>query len=472
MATDPPPAPHSEERPTGAAAPESRAEADSPHWKDYFRRARDPLFLLNRRRQIVFVNDAWQEATGLSAAEVRGQICKRPRAAKAVGPEGVLSALCPPPEVLEGQPGRTRRLLPGAPAGARWWDVVFFPFTAADGELRILGKLTPVPAAEGAGPQPLPEKLVALRLRVAQRHSLDQLHSVLPALHRLLDQVRLAARVGVPLLLTGEPGTGKHWLARAIHYQGARAELAFAALDCARLRPALLTAILFGDAGLLRRPGLGTLYLREPSCLPRDLQERLCQVLALEVVASPSPGPAAGPRIMAGCSLDPQEELRTGRLHEDLYYSLSTFTLALPPLRERVADLPWLAERFLARAGEESEHRVTSVSAEAWAYLGTHAWPGNLGEFYTVLADACLRARGDRIEVGDLPAYLRTAAPIPERTLPLKDLLKQVERRLIQLALRKVGDNKTRAADLLAIWRPLLIRRMKELGITTAEDKS
>src|SRR5262249_31787422 len=227
--------------------------------------------------------------------------------------------------------------------------------------------------------------------------------------------VRGAGRRGLPLrvalLLVGESGTGKHWLARTVHHQGLQREGTFVALDCARLPPALLAAILFGDAGLARSPGVGTYYLQEPAQLPGDLQERLGQLLE---AAAPDPGSEARrPRLTAGCSPDPAAAVRAGRLLEGLFCQLGVLTIALPPLRERLADLPFLVERFLARTDEPS--RVKGLTPAAWDVLRGYRWPGNLRELNAVLASARERAAGERLDAADVAPYLPVPDPLPAR---------------------------------------------------------
>jgi DNA-binding NtrC family response regulator len=438
-------------------------------WQAFFHRSREPLFLLNRRRRLVFVNRAWEELTGMPGGQARGLACTR-RAPAEPGPwEALARALAPPAEVLHGQPGRARRLAPAAGPARRWWDLVFFPLQDEHGLLGILGTITPV-AGDAATPAlPLPEKLVALRQAVAQRYGFDQLASSLPALRRVAEQVRLAAQTGVPVLVWGEPGTGKQWLARTIHHQGRDRERTFAALDCARLPPAALAAALFGDEGLTRRADVGTLYLKQPARLPRDLQARLGEWLAVRGEWGAAPSPPTGPRVIAGGSADPATaEL----LAEELHCALGTLVIHVPPLRERQADLPDLVERLLERANGDGPRRVVGLTPPAWELVRAYPWPGNLRELYAVLAGARARATGERLDAADLPAYLRlavtldrTPAASPERVLPLDQLLEEVERRLIRLALRMAQGNKSRAAELLAIWRPRLHRRMEVLGI-------
>jgi transcriptional regulator with PAS, ATPase and Fis domain len=443
-----------------------RQESDTDfRWQAFFQRAREPFFLLNRQRRILFVNRAWEELAGLSAVEARGLQCPR-RSALPQDPWDVVirAVCCPPPEVLQGKPGRTRRLVPRPDATPRWWDVEFFPLHDQAGLLCVLGKITVLPVEESDSHPPLPEKLMALRERTAERYGLDQLASTLPAFQTVIEQVRLASRTDVPVLVLGEPGTGKQWIARTIHHLATTCNGTFAALDCARLPPALLSALLLGESSPGRRLPGGTNYLRHPSFLPRDLQMQLCAHLK-DVQQRAA-------RLIAGCDADPQEEVRAGRLAEEFYCALSTLIISLPPLRARLTDLPILVQRFLNRINLGRDRPVTGFTSEAGDLLHAYAWPGNLRELYAVLQSACQRTTTDRIDASHLPAKLRLAVrlaqgpqPEPDHPVRLDHILEQAERRMILAALRKTQGNRSRAAELLSIWRPRLLRRMEALGI-------
>ncbi len=281
-------------------------------------------------------------------------------------------------------------------------------------------------------------------------------------MRRVLEQARLAGLTGLPITLVGEPGTGKRWLARAIHLRGPARQRYFAALDCARLPPPVLAELPLGPTA--RQLTLGTVYLREPQRLPREVQARLADLLGGDHTRDPD----WGPRLIVGLSADPQEAVRGGLLLEELACLTGALTIALPPLRQRLDELSALVEQFLERARQVSPHPVRRASAEAMAVLRAYAWPGNVRELAAVVAGACRRAKGEQVEPADLPFHLRHG-PLPaERQLPLDTLLEQAERRLIALALRLSNDNKTRAAELLAIWRPRLIRRMEHFGMGQA----
>lgn len=432
-------------------------------WQALLQRATEPLFLLDRQRRIRFVNRAWEELTGLSATEARGLVCRRRREVEPGSPEGVAHALTPPAEVRAGQAGRARRLIAGSPG--RWWDVEFFPLRDGPGTYAVLGKIVPATGMAPWGAAPLPEKLGVLREEAARRYTFDSLAGGLPAQQRIVEQVRLASQTRATVLIVGEAGVGKEWAARVIHHQGTDRDRPFAALDCARLPPAALASALFGGGGLARRPG--TLYLKAIAALPRDLQTRLGNVLA-----DPDP---SGPRVLASLSVDPAAEVQTGRLLDDLQAALSTLVLTLPPLRERRTDVPMLVDRLLEQVRTEDDpgrRHGTGLAADALEIVCEYRWPGNLRELAAVLTTACHHAKADAIAASDLPAYVRQAVRLdqeagraPERPLPLVDLMQQVERRLIILALQMAKGNKSRAAELLALSRGSLLNRLERLGI-------
>lgn len=456
-----------------------RVPAEHFRWQAVFQHSDEALFVLDRRCRLRFVNRAWEALTGVTRAEAQALRCRRPQpTAPGDSYVDVLAhALTPPPEVLQGHAGRARRLLPGLGATPRWWDVDFFPVRQGGkaGGVLILGRILPVPADASPPTPPLPERLVNLRQPLARRHAIDQLTSTAPALRRLADQVRLAAGLALPVALVGEPGVGKQTVARIMHQLGAARDRAFAALDCRRL-PSAVGALLLGDRCGGQRAVLGTIYLAEPGQMPRDLQLRLAQVLA-----APDAG-ASLPRIMAGFGVAPAAEARAGRLVVELACVLGTLVFEVPPLRERLDDLPSLVERMLERVnaahahGGEGGSPVTGLTPAAWEALRAHPWPGNLRELHAVLAAAADHVTGDRIDAADLPASMRLAQRLEQTpgraaaALPLEELLRQAERRLIELALRRTKGHKGRAAQLLSIPRAKLWRRMQALGIADAEE--
>jgi DNA-binding NtrC family response regulator len=430
-----------------------------------FRRATEPVFILDRQRRVRFVNPAWEALTGTSAEAVRGQVCATTRRSdKPLSP--LLHALAPPPEVLAGSPARARRPVPPARTGPPWWEVDFLPVSDADGFLGVVGRVS---VQSGPPPRPgdrvLGEPLAALRDRAAAAYDFDLYAGDTPAMARVAAQARLAAATPAPVLVTGPPGCGKRTLARVVHHRGVTRSAGFVALDADGLPAAALTAVLFGSNGLAAPERLGTLYLRRPERLPREVQAQLADWLA-------GRAPDRGPRLVAGTDADPA----TGPMLETLYHALNVLPITLPGLRERMADLPALADRLLARMRGAGLTTVSGLTPAALESLTAHDWPDNLRELDAVLAEAAGRASSSHIDAGDLPAEFgrraaleRTPGGPPPRPLELDKVLEQVERRLIELALKRHGGNKSRAAEMLNVWRPRFYERLKALGIAPAD---
>jgi arginine utilization regulatory protein len=429
----------------------SESASDAFRWQGFFQHAAQPMFLVNRRRRVLFVNRAWEACTGLKLAEVRGRSCRRRSAAALEKEDAILSVCAPPADALAGRLCQARRR---AHASADWWEIQFVPIAGADGLLGILGIIRVLPAP-GEAPAALPDKLMALRDRQAARYRLDDLGIQSPAIARLQEQARLAAQTRLPITLLGEAGAGKEWLARAIHCLGAGRQRYFTCLDAERLPPSILGEVLFGPG---RRIGFGTVYLREPALLPREWQSRLAESVKPQELSD-------FPRLIVGFRSDPRLEIQAGRLLEEFYCAISPISITIPPLRERLAELPHFIDALLQRQRELTPHSVRGIGGEAMQALRAQPWPRNLRELNEVLLDACRRARGERIELADLPFYLKQGALPAERRLPLDTLLEQVERRLIALALKLTQNNQTRAAELLEIWRPRLLRRMEKFGL-------
>jgi DNA-binding NtrC family response regulator len=308
--------------------------------------------------------------------------------------------------------------------------------------------------------------LLDWRERATLRYTWQRLESFVPEVNLATNQARLAAAVNGPFLIMGERGVGKEFLARTIHYQSARRSAPFAAIDCSLFSPATLERILFRSGDGLLAVQLGTLCLKEPHFLPRDLQKRL---LAL------SPGDSGVPRLIATCSTDPAQELRAGRLLEDMYCLLGTLIIRLPPLRARLPDLPALVQHFLTLMSSANTATPAMPDASVWEALESHSWPGNLVELQSTLHQTMSRAPHGQIALEHLPTHLRrqrTSLPAANtsRKLPLDSLLKEVEGRLIRMALQKAHGNRSQAAEILGIWRARLIRRMEALGISESES--
>jgi two-component system NtrC family response regulator len=299
-------------------------------------------------------------------------------------------------------------------------------------------------------------------------------------MREILDLAGRVASSDATVLITGESGTGKELLARGVHYNSARSEGPFVAVNCAAIPENLIESQLFGHVkgsftGAVRdREGKfeladgGTLFLDEIGDLRIDLQAKILRALqerTVERVGGSKPV-ELDVRIVAATNRDLEREVREGRFREDLYYRLSVVTLHLPPLRERKSDIPLLAEHFLKKFNPGGQ---TTVTSEALNLLIAYGWPGNVRELENVMERASVLKRGDMIGVNDLPEKLtrRGMGPagiilnLPDEGLSLEEL----EKDLIIKALEKHNGNQTRAAEYLHISRPTLIYRMEKYGL-------
>jgi DNA-binding NtrC family response regulator len=460
--------------------PTPRADTFEPN--PLWQRAREPIFWLDEALKLIWVNRAWEELTGHAGESVLGLTCQAHGPTRAGDPIDLVASFHPPPEAMAGQPAGSPTLIYHADGEPLWRRVEFWPFRdEGDRLIGLLGTVRPVdvrPSVPDSEGQRLHVELLEIRRRLQERYGLDSLIGFGPAHRRLLEQIRLAGGSAVPVLIVGEPGTGKRHVARTIHLHGTGRQRPLVAFDCEALSAETLEHELFGDTGLdrvgptARQPRLSmgegsSLLLDEILSLPRDLQMRL--VAALD----------ARGRLLATTTLEPDVALRDERLRPELYFALTTLVIRLAPLRDRRDELPALAQHFLERANERGGPQRIGFAPDAIAVLLAYDWPGNLPELARVIDHALARPRGEahRIEADDLPATIRgslggayTPPVVPTSIKPLDELLTEVERRLIETALRQSRSNKSRAAEILGISRPRLYRRIKELNLPDDES--
>jgi transcriptional regulator with GAF, ATPase, and Fis domain len=321
--------------------------------------------------------------------------------------------------------------------------------------------------------------------------------SVSPAVQEVAWKARQVAPTDTPVLILGETGTGKEWLARAVHRWSNRTAHPFVKINCAAIAAGVLESELFGHVkgaftGALRdRPGRfqiadhGTLLLDEVGEIPLDLQAKLLRVLqegTLFPVGSDRQV-QVDVRILASTHVDLERAIVAGTFREDLYYRLSVFPLKLPCLRERLDDLPWLCEVLLHAQAARTGRRGMKVSPEGLEKLRAHAWPGNLRELANVLERATILSPHreleprflDLPECGPAAAEPTTAPPPPLEEGQALLTLDDAQRLHIRRALAVTGGRiygEHGAAHLLGMKPSTLQSRMKKLGIArTAQAK-
>jgi Transcriptional regulator containing PAS, AAA-type ATPase, and DNA-binding domains len=301
-------------------------------------------------------------------------------------------------------------------------------------------------------------------------------------IYRLVEQV---SPTTVPVLLTGESGTGKDLLAQVIHSQGLRARGPFIAVNCAALPETLLESEFFGSergafTGAIARKGRfeladgGTLFLDEVGELSPTAQAKLLRVLERQEFerVGGTRTLKVDVRVIAATNQDLDRLIQEGRFRKDLFYRLNIYPIPLPPLRERREDLLPLVRYFLHKYSQEQCKEVVELSPEVRELLISHDWPGNVRELESVLRRAVILCQGNRITVQELPPALqerRRAPPVRTEafTLPPDGInLEELEKQLILQALKRANSNQSKASQLLGFSRSQLRTRLKRHKLT------
>jgi two-component system, NtrC family, response regulator AtoC len=308
------------------------------------------------------------------------------------------------------------------------------------------------------------------------------------AMQQQYELIRQVAGSTTSVLITGETGTGKELAARAIHRASPRREALFVPINCAAIPAELLESELFGHTkgaftgadkermGKFEMADGGTVFLDEVTEMPVPLQAKLLRVLQenhIERLGS-NRRAAIDIRVIAATNQDVRRALRQGTLREDLFYRLNVFTITMPHLRDRLEDIPLLADHFIEKHGPRLGRGHPILSAEALLRLQSYAWPGNVRELENVIERALVLSRGEQIEVQHLPREIVTAteiAALPEATplsssLSLIPAVERLERALVIQALRQAADNKAKAARLLEISERAIWYKIKKYGLS------
>jgi transcriptional regulator with GAF, ATPase, and Fis domain len=315
--------------------------------------------------------------------------------------------------------------------------------------------------------------------RVFDRSDSDEFENIIgtsPALRFAIARVQEVAPTDASVMLLGETGTGKELFARAVHSRSTRRGKPFVSVNCAALPSTLIETELFGHVrgaftgAVAMRQGRfeladgGTLFLDEIGDLPADVQAKLLRVLQegqFERVGA-SQSRKVDVRIVAATHRDLEAAMKEGRFRADLYYRLNVFPVSLPPLRERMEDLPRLVWYFVNRRQRALNRKFTNIPESVFAALRERSWPGNIRELANVIERAMIHSTGNTLVLDE--------APVPQRAAPLRDAgtLEEMERQFVEEALRRCRwriNGRGNAAEILGLHPNTLRNRMKKFGI-------
>jgi two-component system response regulator AtoC len=319
---------------------------------------------------------------------------------------------------------------------------------------------------------------VELKKELSDRFGLEKLIGESAAMREVIETIRQVAPTQATILLLGETGTGKEMAAKAIHQLSSRGRKPMVTVHCAALAPTLLESELFGHEkgaftganerriGRFEQANGGTLFLDEIGEIDASVQIKLLRLLGertFERLGS-SKTLSADVRLISATNKNLAEKVREGLFREDLYYRLNVVPVVLPPLRERLSDVPLLAQSFVREFARINGKEVAGLTPEALEVMMSYTWPGNVRELRAAMEHAVVFSRGEAVAIRDLPVAVRSGvsalspvtAPVINREMTIKD----AEKELIVQALKDTGGNRTLAADRLGMSRRTLHRKL------------
>jgi two-component system, NtrC family, response regulator HydG len=327
----------------------------------------------------------------------------------------------------------------------------------------------------------LRQEIKRLRGELARTYGLTNIIAASQKMAAVLDKLEQVADSNASVLITGESGTGKDLLARALHFESRRRDGPFVPVNCAAIPENLIESELFGHArgaftdarqsktGLFQAADNGTLFLDEIGDMPISLQAKLLRILedkkvrplgAIEEIS-------IDVRIVAATNTDLEKAIAEGKFRSDLYYRIATFALTVPPLRERPEDLKLLVKHFVLRASAEAGKPLPEIEPDAMACLIRYRWPGNVRELQNAIQSSVILCRESRLTIEDLPPRIagndKNLGSDISQAVAQRYSLEELERQYVRMVLASVNGNKTEAAAILQIDRKTLYRKLEGL---------
>jgi two-component system response regulator PilR (NtrC family) len=318
----------------------------------------------------------------------------------------------------------------------------------------------------------LQEENQALRRQLRQERSVDAFLGKSKKMLEVFDTIRKIADSASTVMITGESGTGKELVARAIHHESARRKRPFVSVNCGAVPEGLMESELFGHVkgsftgavastiGLFSAADGGTLFLDEITEIPQSVQVKLLRAVQEREIrrVGDTRDIKVDVRLIAASNRDLGKAVADGVLREDLFYRLNVIPIVLPPLRDRLEDIPLLAAHFVERIAREMGRGVRAVSPEALTVLERYHWPGNIRELENIIERAIVLGSGDTLTPDQLPRDLtrprglpEVAVDLPPTGLDLETTLERIEQQYIEAALDRTAGVQTHAAELLGL---------------------
>jgi two-component system response regulator AtoC len=336
--------------------------------------------------------------------------------------------------------------------------------------------------------QMMKQEILELRRQLQKMGALGHLVGKSPAMQRLFEEIEMVANTDANVFIVGESGSGKEVVANTIHSLSRRRNKPFVAFNCGAISPTLIESEIFGHEkgaftnAIKRREGYfetakgGTVFLDEITEMPIELQVKLLRVLEESKFRRVGGNEEINidARIIAASNRDPQKAIADGRLREDLFYRLNVFPIDVPPLRERLEDLPLFSHFFLQKLNETEDKKVENIDNEFIEALSQYEWPGNVRELRNVINRAFIMARTNTLTVECLPEKFLGARRRKSRTsvtLPLGAPMEEIERIVIEETLNMTDGDRRKTADILGISYKTLYNKTKKYKQDSEDDE-
>jgi two-component system, NtrC family, response regulator AtoC len=336
--------------------------------------------------------------------------------------------------------------------------------------------------------QMMKQEILELRRQLQKMGALGHLVGKSPRMQRLFEEIEMVANTDANVFIVGESGSGKEVVANTIHYLSRRRNKPFIAFNCGAISPTLIESEIFGHEkgaftnAIKRREGYfemakgGTVFLDEITEMPIELQVKLLRVLEEGKFRRVGGNDEINidARIIAASNRDLQKAISDGRMREDLYYRLNVFPIDVPPLRERLEDIPLFSHFFLQKLNETEDKKVDKIEADFIEALQAYEWPGNVRELRNVINRAFIMARTDTLTLECLPDKLVGGRRKRSRnavTIPLGQPMEEVERIVIEETLSMTDGDRRKTAEILGISYKTLYNKTKKYKSAGGEDE-
>jgi transcriptional regulator with PAS, ATPase and Fis domain len=330
----------------------------------------------------------------------------------------------------------------------------------------------------------LQEEVSQLRLELSEKYRFDSIVGTSLRMQAVYKKIEAARKTDSTVLICGESGTGKELVARAIHYNGLRADKPFVPVNCAAVPKELVESELFGhkkgaftgafidSTGLFGAANGGTVFLDDILEMPYGSQAKLLRALQ-EKRIRPVGGAKEVPvdvRVIASANRNVDEAIQNEKFRQDLYYRLSVIRITLPPLRERAEDIPSLTQHFINKFNDAFPQKIVGINKDAIDTLARYRWPGNVRELEGAIENAFALGNSEMICKSDLPSHILECVEVESYTSLVDDsgsvpTLFEAEKKHLLHALKAASGNKTKAARLLGVSRPKLYKMIQRYGI-------